>query len=619
MKKDFIFNPSYKKHKVPLGALSINESTTLTILVNKDIKLYEFSLVIYNDLGQVKKEYMNYLFDEDQYKVFNVTFSLNKPYIYWYYFEFNDCYGKHYLGSSSSLDCILYEHDVIGFQINVYEKNETKLSWFKGKVMYQIMVDRFCKGGKNPVKNGAIIHNNWDEIPLYKPVDGKILNNDFFRGDFQGIIKKIPYLKNLNVSVLYLNPIFLSPSNHKYNTSDYMQIDPMFGTLKDFEKMIKTLKENDINVILDGVFNHTGDDSIYFNRYNNFNSLGACQSKDSPYYNWYKFIKYPNEYESWWGIKTLPSVNQNSGFVDFITSNDGVINKWINFGIKGFRLDVVDEISDDFLRKITKAIKKTDAENIVIGEVWEDASNKIAYSKRREYFNGHELDSAMNYMVREGIIDYLRNGNIYHLVHKLRQMINNFPKTTIDSMMNILSTHDTSRALTEFSPVNYYTLSIDERANFKLSQSEYYVSRSKLKMASIILYTIPGVPCLYYGDEAGLDGHKDPFCRKTMPWDHIDEDILSWYQNLGRIRKEEVFVDGDYDELIIDDQVFAYTRTKYNDHGEILVQIVTIINNGNHEYIYNFTHGYDMINQIDIFNYAIIYPQTGMIIKLIIK
>ena len=611
MNRDILFNPSFEKYKYPIGALEVNKSFNLNLYINKDFNIYDLKLVIYNDDGEVDRKDLYYAYTEDKYNIYKVEYSFDKPYLYFYYFEFYDCFGKHFIGTSKTLDAQLVDYNVEGFQVNVYNKFKSDLSWFKGKVMYQIMVDRFCKAGNNPMKDNGIFHNNWSDVPNYKPINGKILNNDFFGGDFKGIISKIDYLKSLNVGVVYLNPIFLSPSNHKYNTSDYLTIDPMFGTEEDFAFLVKTLKDNNIGLILDGVFNHTGDDSIYFNKYDNFDSLGAYQSKKSKYYNWYRFTKYPDKYESWWGIDTLPAVNQTSKFKDFVTNE--VIKKWNSFNIKGYRLDVVDEVNDEFLKDICKAIK-SNGDNIVIGEVWEDASNKISYNKRRTYFNGLELDSVMNYLVKDAIIDYLKNGNGYNLVHTMRQLINNYPKHVLDSLMNILSTHDTVRILTMFSKVNYNTLSLDERASFKLSRNEYYFARGKLKLGAMILYTIPGVPCVYYGDEAGLEGFKDPFCRRTMPWDNIDNDIYSFYKKLGEIRKDPIFVDGVYKELFYKDGVFAFERLKGSE------KIVTIINNSNYDFIYNFdceqTDAYDLINDERITSYTTVYAQTGRIIKL---
>lgn len=614
MNKDILFNPSFEKYKYPVGAVKVNESFSLNLYINKNFNIYDLKLVIYNDNGEVDRKDLYYGLSDEYYNIYKVEYSFDKPYLYWYYFEFKDCFGKHFIGTSDSLDAKLVDYNVNGFQINVYNQFKSDLTWFKGKVMYQIMVDRFCKAGSNPMKEKGIFHENWNDVPNYKPINGKILNNDFFGGDFQGIISKIDYLKSLNVGALYLNPIFLSPSNHKYNTSDYLQIDPMFGSEDDFKRLIKILNDNNIGLILDGVFNHTGDDSIYFNKYGNFDSLGAYQSKKSKYYNWYRFTKHPDKYESWWGIDTLPAVNQTSKFKEFITNE--VIKKWNSFNIKGYRLDVVDEVNDEFLKDICKAIKHNN-DNIVIGEVWEDASNKISYNKRRTYFNGLELDSVMNYLVKDAIIDYLKYNNGLKLVYTMRDLINNYPKHVLDSLMNILSTHDTVRILTMFSNVNYNTLSLDERASFNLSTNEYYFARAKLKLGAMILYTIPGVPCIYYGDEAGVEGFKDPFCRKTMPWDNIDNDINSFYKKLGEIRKDPIFVDGVYHELFYKDGVFAFERIKDNE------KIITIINNSNYDFRYDFEEQYisiyDLTNDEDVLNYTDVYAQTGKIIKIICK
>lgn len=606
---DFLYNPTLTIHKSVVGALKVNQEAKINLYINKYFNIYDLKIVIFDEKDYKVIKQMNEEKQNDDYKIYSVSLSFSKPYIYWYYFEFNDCYGKHFLGAEDNLDIYLTNENVNCYQINVYENSFNDLSWYKGKVMYQIMVDRFNKGNYFDEKyyQGKMLHSNWLDTPNYLPVNGKILNNDFFGGNFQGIIEKIPYLKQLNVSVIYLNPIFLAPSNHKYNTSDYLTIDPMFGTEDDFKNLIHKLKENNISLILDGVFNHTGDDSIYFNKYANFDVIGAYQSPKSEYYDWYKFIKYPNKYESWWGIDTLPAVNQKSTFTNFITEK--VIKKWIDMGIKGFRLDVVDELDESFLCDIVKNIKEKDKTNIVIGEVWEDASNKIAYDTRKHYFQGNELDSVMNYPLKNAIIDYLKNGSGLHLINTIRHLTNNYPKCVLDSLMNILSTHDTARILTEFSDINYYTLSLEERANYHLDKAEYYNARSKLKMATILIYTLPGVPCIYYGDETGLEGYKDPFCRRTIPWDDLNKDIIKWYTKLGEIRNDKVYIEGIYEELFYDNDVFAFSR-KTDDY-----EIITIVNNSQYEYQFNISYGYDLIDDIEINNYIIIYPQTGKIIK----
>lgn len=610
MMNDIIFNPINSFHKSIIGAIEIHKSCDINILITKKYNIYDLNLIIYNESGEQICSPLQFKNEFNEYNIFSTTICITKPYLYWYYFEFKDCYGKHYIGSQDNLDCYLTDSNVKAYQLNVYKKSEGNLDWFKGKVMYQIMVDRFNKGSDQKFNYcfDYVIHDKWNDIPNYLTVNGKILNNDIFGGNFQGIIDKIPYLKNLNVGIIYLNPIFLSPSNHKYNTANYLEIDPLFGDINKFTELIQELKKANIFLILDGVFGHTGDDSIYFNKYNHFNSIGAYQSKDSLYYNWYRFKHYPDKYDSWWGIETLPQTKYDSSFPRFICDN--VIPKWISLGVKGFRLDVVDELDERFVKQINKSIKRNNKDNIVIGEVWEDASNKIAYGKRRSYFDGTELDSVMNYPLKDAIIDYVKNGNGFNLVNTMRNLINNYPKHVLDSMMNILSTHDTERIMTVFSDINFYTLSLSERASFKLDKIEYFKSRSKLKLAGILLYTLPGVPCLYYGDETGLEGFKDPFCRKTMPWNNLDEDILTFYQKLGKIRNDKIFIDGEYKELFLENNVYAFKRVS-SDNEEIII----IINNSQYDYKYNIENAYDLLEDYEIFNYVIVHAQTGKIIR----
>lgn len=610
---DILFSPYLKQYKTPLGALFVYEDVVLKIRITKKYKIYNLQIVVSNDDGEVFRKPLNISFEDDlqfiDYNLFTVTFNFETPYLYWYHFEFDDCYGHHYIGRNDAMDAVLTDCEVSNFQINVTEITDSNFDWYQGKVMYQIFPDRFYKAGNNPQKDTGFIHQKWDEPVKYKPIKG-LYSNDFYGGDFQGIIEKLPYLKTLNVSVIYLNPIFLSPSNHRYNTSDYLQIDPMLGTEEDFKLMIEKGKELGISFIIDGVYNHTGDDSIYFNRYNNFDSIGAYQSKNSSYYNWYRFKKYPNDYEAWWGIKDLPAVNQNSSFVEFITGDNGVLDKWMKFGIKGVRLDVVDELNTDFLQKITKRVKSHDKDALIIGEVWEDASNKIAYTTRRTYFNGKELDSVMNYPLKDAIISYLNYNFLNDLVNTMRNIINNHPKKVLNSLMNILSTHDTARAISAFSKVNFHTLSKDELAAFKMTQGEYYNARSKLKMAFALLYTLPGVPCIFYGDECGVEGYKDPFCRQTMPWDKGDKELTKYLIKLGDIRNNPVFIDGEYNEEIIDDRIFAFSRVKNNQ------KFVTIVNNSHYNYYYKVESARDVINDVEVINGLSIDPQTAVILNI---
>ncbi len=494
----------------------------------------------------------------------SITFSLKDTGLYYYSFcvenDGNIGCGYMEMGQFSPT-----EH-VSGFLLTVYAKDYQTPDWFKGGVMYQIFPDRFCKVGTMPDIKGRVRRNDWGGMPEYRPnSQGKVLNNDFFGGNFKGIESKLAYLKELGVTTLYLNPIFEAASNHRYDTSNYMQVDGMLGSEQDFAELVEAAKTKGIRLILDGVFNHTGDNSLYFNKYGEYPSLGAYQSTDSPYYSWYSFQEFPNKYSSWWGIDILPEVNENSPeYQDFIFNKGGVLKKWLGFGIGGYRLDVADELPDFFLKKLRVSVKEEDPNALIIGEVWEDASNKIAYSQRREYLQGQELDSVMNYPLKEGIIRYIQTGNAASLLHTVRVLINHYPKQTVDCLMNILGTHDTARILTVLGGI--YCNNKDEMAQESayLSPENKQKAIEKLKMAAVLQYTLPGVPCVYYGDENGMEGHIDPFCRRCFDWEHLNEDLISFYKTLGNIRKKyrEIFKDGDFEDVYVSEGVLLFKREK---------------------------------------------------------
>ena len=446
-------------------------------------------------------------------------------------------------------------------------------SWFKGGVMYQIFPDRFCKAGSMPDIKGRIQRDDWGGTPSYRPNErGKVLNNDFFGGNFKGIQSKLPYLQELGVTTIYLNPIFEAASNHRYDTSDYMKIDPFLGDEQDFRELVQSAKDLGIRVILDGVFNHTGDNSVYFNKYGQYPSLGAYQSKNSPYYTWYSFQEFPNKYSSWWGIDILPEVNEASEeYQNFIFGEGGVLKHWLDCGIGGYRLDVADELPDFFLKGLRKSVKETDPEAIIIGEVWEDASTKVAYSKRREYLHGYELDSVMNYPLKDAIIHYIWTEKGVDLLKTVRLLIDHYPKQTLDCLMNILGTHDTARILTVLGGI--YCQNKDEMAKNSayLDPKTKEKTIEKLKMAAVLQYTMPGVPCLYYGDENGMEGHIDPFCRRCFDWEKLNHDLIDFYKKLGKLRAEYqgIFKDGRFKEIIVAGGLFFYKRT--NDQHSIYV------------------------------------------------
>lgn len=426
-------------------------------------------------------------------------------------------------------------------QLTVYEEYGAAPDWFGRGVSYQIFPDRFCRS-RVPDPAGLVgdrtVHENWQDTPEYRPDErGEIRNRDFFGGDLAGIISKLDYLKSLGVTTLYLNPIFEAASNHRYNTADYMAIDPMLGTAEDFRALCREAHARGMRVLLDGVFNHTGSASRYFNADGFYPELGAAQSKDSPYYNWYHFTHWPDSYDAWWGIKTLPAVEENqASYRDFIIrSEDSVVRHWLRCGADGWRLDVADELPDDFIAELRQAMDAEKPDCLLLGEVWEDGSNKIAYDRRRKYLLGRETHGLMNYPFRTAALDWLCGGDAAAFRESMEQLRENYPSPAFYSAMNFLSTHDTPRILTllggEPTPADKA-----ERAAAQLSPASRELARRRLMLGALLLYTFPGSPTVYYGDEAGMEGYEDPLNRRTFPWGQEDEGLLRWYRRLGQLR-----------------------------------------------------------------------------------
>ncbi len=495
--------------------------------------------------------------DDFVYEVYSGKFSLHGLYgLYFYTVVFNSAQGKirlsydpySYSAAVKYADC---EYEP--FQLTVYSPDYKTPDWFKGGIMYQVFVDRFRKadspnGKLTSKREDAIINEDWENgIPQYAPYRGAPLkNNMFFGGNLYGVAEKLPYLKTLGVSAVYLSPIFEAYSNHKYDTGDYLKIDEMFGGEDAFDELVKRAKELDIAIILDGVFNHTGDDSRYFNKYSKYDGLGAYNSKESEYYGWYDFESYPDKYRAWWGIDILPSVNtKNADFVDFVTGDSGVIKRYLEKGISGWRLDVADELDEELIKRIREAARSVKDDAYILGEVWEDASNKIAYGKRRSYFLGGELDSVMNYPIGNAIIDYILSGDSNSFFATVKRLYSHYPKCSFDTAMNLLGTHDTERILTRLSGVGENGRSAEELSTARLTESERVLAKERLKLAYAMLSVVSGVPCIFYGDEAGMEGYYDPFNRMPYPWGREDTSLVDFFKAVGNLRREEpLFAEG---------------------------------------------------------------------------
>ncbi|MBS7359397.1 MAG: glycoside hydrolase family 13 protein, partial [Oscillospiraceae bacterium] len=473
--------------------------------------------------------------------------------------------------------------------------------------------------GKGNIKNvptDRVIHENTEDIPVWQPNrEGKITNNDYYRGNLKGIEEKLPYIKSLGVNTIYLNPIFEAHENHRYNTADYSKIDSMLGDENDFRDLCKSAKKLGIKIILDGVFSHTGSDSIYFNRENRYNSLGAYNSIESPYRDWFTF-KADGTYKSWWGIKTLPETNEeNEGFIEYITGKNGIIKKWLKLGASGYRLDVADELPDKFLDCLTQSVKEESQNYVVIGEVWEDATNKISHGGRRRYLLGNQLDSVMNYPFSSAIITYMRYGVAENFIDSVMSVCENYPAPALNCLMNHIGTHDTARILTSliYDSIEHKPRNI--QVNCELTEKEYLKAKKLLKNATVLQYTLPGFPSVYYGDEAGLTGGGDPFNRKFYPWGKEDTELIEWYRHLGEIRNSlKVLAEGKFIPYSAMLSCVAYFREDENE------KIMVISNMNSHSIDYylpcEFQYSKELLFNTPVTESVTVEAESAVILKI---
>ena len=366
------------------------------------------------------------------------------------------------------------------------------------------------------------------------------------------------------MDTLYFCPIFEAPENHRYGTGDYEKIDPMLGTEEDFRALCGDAHALGMRVMLDGVFNHQGFVSRYFNGDGSYDSVGAAQSQDSPYYPWYHFSHWPDHYDSWWGIYSLPAVNESEpSYRDYIFGGeDSIIRRWLRAGADGWRLDVADELPDDFVHGIHEAARQAKPEAVVIGEVWEDGSNKIAYSVRRKHILGGHCDGLMNYPFRNALVSFLLGDDAFHFMQAMETLRENYPPFAWRSAMNFLGTHDTPRILTLLGVGgDGKDHSKDWRAAVRMSPEQRERGRARLKLGALVLFAFPGSPTIYYGDEAGMEGFEDPFNRGTYPWDREDGELLAWYSALGAARGQlEALRRGELTWLRARGRVLAFLR-----------------------------------------------------------
>ncbi len=562
------FNSMDDRFKSPIGAVKNGTKVSLLIRVNFDL---QYSELQYNkiDSFSIVSIPLNYIGNEGCDRVYKVEFSINDVGVFFYRFKLVDFDGRvFYLNRGYCQKGVLENHPAMMWQLTVYDHSLITPKEFWGKTMYQIFPDRFYKSqkAKKNVPTDRVIRSDWGGKPLYgenQNDKSTFIGDDYFGGDLKGIEEKLDYLKSLNISVIYLNPIFESHSNHRYNTANYFKIDPSLGDEEDFVSLCKAAHKRDMKVILDGVFSHVGSDSIYFNREGRYPNLGAYQSETSPYRSWFTFEDNPVGYKAWWGISSMPEICENDpSYTDFICGEKGVLAHWLKLGADGFRLDVADELPDEFLDNIRRRIKLENPKGLLIGEVWEDASTKHSHGGRRRYLLGRQLDGVMNYPFKNAILDFLTHKDALAFYESVSSIINNYPIETLNCCMNFISTHDTIRAINVLSESNVCAASRSVQAVSSLSDDEKNKGLELIKIAFSMLFTLNGIPSIYYGDEVGLSGWADPFNRLCFPWEEENESLLDFVKKLSQLRENEreIFAFGKFKFVFASNKIVCFKR-----------------------------------------------------------
>lgn len=537
---------------------------------------------------------------------FYVSFSHPRPEALFYSFRIN---GKYTLLPSGDGHSSQKASAGDGFRLTVYKRGFKTPECFRKSIMYQIFPDRFGFSDADTARRGIEYHRSLGRSPQlhgsitepvkWQPLEGQAdyAPDDFYGGTLNGIADKLPYLKQLGIGTVYLNPVVEARSNHRYDCANYEKVDPILGSVEDYVNLCRRAEELGIAIINDGVFSHTGADSIYFDRYGSYGGMGAYQSKTSPYYSWFDFRSYPRDYRCWWGFKDLPEVNErNAGWQEHIVSgNDSIVRLWLRRGASGWRLDVADELPDDVLELIRSAAKEEKPDSVIIGEVWEDAVLKISYGSRRRYALGTALDSVMNYPFRSAVIAFARgNTSAFELRDVLRQQQFNYPRPLYMALMNLLSSHDVERLHTALGAEkdNVKQLTRQQQAELALTPEQSQRATALQKLCAAIQYCAPGVPCLYYGDEECLDGAGDPFDR--APFEPSGKGLHNFYVRLGEIRNSSpALLDGEAEFSAASPDVFIINRTAENE------RIICVINRADAPFTLPFKGGAPLLGNAE--------------------
>lgn len=511
--------------------------------------------------------------NEDGYAIFEGEVTLKNRAIYNFYFtcecsgeerilKFDEKSRKVVLGDNSIKIDEMFKTS-IGFEVP---------KWAEGEILYFIFIDRFyrARSSEQIEAFGNRTINSWTQKAQIGPNSNGDWNVDFYGGDLKGITEKLDYIKSLGTGIIYISPIVMSQSNHRYDTANYEVVDPYVGTNADLKELCDEAHAKGIKIIIDAVFNHTGNDSIYFNEYGNYPTIGAYQSPDSPYFSFYKraWVSGRSDFSYWWGMKNLPECNSYSKeWQEYITGVGGVIDKWFGLGIDGLRLDVADELSDEMIELIRSAVERNKPDGFVIGEVW-----KNPMRMNRGYISsGKGMHSVMNYLLVDALIRFYKYSDTYKLDDVIRQILHEYPDGTINCLMNFTSTHDISRIIEilggwTFNQYGEWAWNLsNESLDFvkwhEMTKEEYDFGKEVLFSYIVGLAFLPGMFSIFYGDEVGLKGIGNLANRAPFPWDCGDEEILEYFREVGKVRNKNLFLKTARLHVIrIDNMSFVYER-----------------------------------------------------------
>ena len=581
--RQIAFHDSYDvSFRSPVGAVEEGEPIELSIASFGGVA--DASLCVYGD------DFSQELPMRRAGDMFTAQFIAPSPTALFYKFKIN---GERFLCPNDDGHTSRVCSDGEGFRLTVYKRGFKTPEKFCRSIMYQVFPDRFGFSDDGTAQAGIEYHLRLGQTPEMhgsiaepvkwqpRPGEKDYAPDDFYGGTLKGIAKKLPYLKALGIGTLYLNPIVEARSNHRYDTSNYENVDPILGSVCDYVNLCAEAEKLGIGVINDGVFSHTGADSIYFDRFGSYGGVGAHASKASPYFNWFDFRSFPDDYRCWWNFKDLPEVNEeDAGWQDYIIrAENSIVKLWLRRGASGWRLDVADELPDDVLALIRDAAKSEKPDCAIIGEVWEDAVLKVSYGHRRNYALGYALDSVMNYPFRAAAISFARGeSDAFALRDFLLSQQHNYPKPMYMALMNLLSSHDVERLHSALgTQKDLKSLDRPQQASFSLTP-EQSVRADKLQMlCAVIQYCTPGVPCLYYGDEECLDGAGDPFNR--APFEPSGNSLHNFYAKLGQIRNgSEALMSGEAEFSAAGPDVLIIRRTAESDC------IICVINRGSTDF-----------------------------------